>query len=699
MNDGIFVSYSHHDSETIEQIVTVLKEFTGREVWFDYRLRGGENYFSVIANQIIASKYFVFVVSAHSIQSDWCLRELEFAASEKRKIVAIWLEDVRISPRIKLVIQNTQYINWYTATPESFAESVSLAFNDHVAYPDVTNFLRDTDIADSTEQKYYLESKEIYKISALLEAEQNEQYSVCFIPENANLLGMAYELGITVAVNLKKAGFFYKVSKYYGNPDGQYLYAALKYHNDSEKQACSTQMLDAAEKGGTLALTYVGDCYYKGYDGFPADRKKAYTYYEQAAKAGGTVAMYYTAYGYRVGECLPKDFDLAYMYALRAKEKGFPRAYRLLGFMHLEGEHVEKNLLKAREMFSEAIRRGDYISYCYLGDVYGELKEHHRKAELYQKAAELAEQEIIESGIPFYKLADYYEENIGVSQNYELAARYYLKAAARKYEKAYLRAVPCILHLQRGKKETYLQKAYALNCRQAAYELGVMEKKKRKDKREKLSGDACAYFEAGAEQGDMNCAIELIRNYSCVMGNGVQRSDRPEAIKWFRFFFANADTECIQRLSEDKMLATYYYAYGVELDYDPDRQMPDRKLVLYYFQKSVEVCPSHLGSIINFAVDGYLFPKESDSGLEVDVPHAEEVLNFAVQYLNAYFAYISDVTPQNLETEKMNTRITLGKGYAFLSKCYEYGNHVSRNRDRAEQYKRIAAKMYIFINE
>ena len=94
-----------------------------------------------------------------------------------------------------------------------------------------------------------------------------------------------------------------------------------------------------------------------------------------------------------------------------------------------------------------------------------------------------------------------------------------------------------------------------------------------------------------------------------------------------------------------------------------------------------------------------LFPKESDSGLEVDVPHAEEVLNFAVQYLNAYFAYISDVTPQNLETEKMNTRITLGKGYAFLSKCYEYGNHVSRNRDRAEQYKRIAAKMYIFINE
>ena len=695
MNDGIFVSYSHNDSEVVEQIVTILKEATGKEVWFDYELRGGENYFSVIANQIINSKYFVFIVSAHSVESDWCLRELEFAASEKRRIVAVWLDNIRISPRIRLVIQNTQYINWYAVTTESFTESVCLAFNDYTAYPEVTNSLRDTDLVGSSQQKYFLDNKELSKLSALLQAEKNEQYSICFLPENANLLGIAYELGITAEADLKKADFFYKVSKYYGNPDGQYLYAALKYQTEGEKQACIADMLDAAEQGGILAMTYVGDCYYKGTEGFPADRSKAYEYYELAAKAGGTVAMYYTAYGYRIGECLPKDHALAYMYALRAKEKGFPRAYRLLGFMYRDGQFVEKNLLKSIELFREAINRGDHISYCHLGDVHEELGETARKAELYQKAVELAEQEIIESGIPFCRLAGLYEAGKGVEQDYETAARYYLKAAQRKYENALQQAVPCILHLERGKRAHYLQKAYALNCKRAAYELGLIEKKKRKNKKEKLPQRAVDYFEAGAEQGDMYCVMELIRNDSCVLGNGTDRADRQNAIKWFRFFFANANHAFIHRLSEDNVLATYYYAYAIELDYDPDVNKQDREFVLYNFKKSVEDCPLHLGNIIDFAVNGYLFPKESESGLEVDVLHAEEVLNFAVQYLNAYFEFIQRTKPESLPAEMTDTKNTLGKGYAFLSRCYNYGHYVAKNRDRAELYKSIAAKMYI----
>ena len=107
MKDGIFVSYSHQDSANVEQIIQTIRATSHMDVWFDRNLHGGENYFSVIANQIVENKYFVFIVSHNSIASDWCLRELEFAASERRQIIAIWLEDVPISPRIKLVIQNT----------------------------------------------------------------------------------------------------------------------------------------------------------------------------------------------------------------------------------------------------------------------------------------------------------------------------------------------------------------------------------------------------------------------------------------------------------------------------------------------------------------------------------------------------------------------------------------------------------------
>ena len=135
MNDGIFVSYSHNDSAAVEKIVAVLEEVSGNEVWFDYKLRGGENYFSVIANKIIENKYFVFVVSKSSVESEWCMRELEFAASEKRRIIAIWLEDITIAPRIKLIIQNTHYINRYSATDTLFRDAVASVFSGAASAP------------------------------------------------------------------------------------------------------------------------------------------------------------------------------------------------------------------------------------------------------------------------------------------------------------------------------------------------------------------------------------------------------------------------------------------------------------------------------------------------------------------------------------------------------------------------------------
>ena len=61
MKDGIFVSYSHQDSAKVEQIITTIRDTSGMAVWFDRNLHGGENYFSVIANQIVDNKYFVFI--------------------------------------------------------------------------------------------------------------------------------------------------------------------------------------------------------------------------------------------------------------------------------------------------------------------------------------------------------------------------------------------------------------------------------------------------------------------------------------------------------------------------------------------------------------------------------------------------------------------------------------------------------------
>ena len=67
-NNGIFISYSHEDFETVNKIAGVIKNSCSSKVWFDINLRGGEYYFSVIANHILESQFFVFIVSAKSTE-------------------------------------------------------------------------------------------------------------------------------------------------------------------------------------------------------------------------------------------------------------------------------------------------------------------------------------------------------------------------------------------------------------------------------------------------------------------------------------------------------------------------------------------------------------------------------------------------------------------------------------------------------
>ncbi len=685
MQDGVFVSYSHKDVKIVEQIVSIIREKSGKEVWFDHKLRGGENYFSAIANQIIENKYFVFIVSDNSVMSDWCLRELEFAASEKRHIIAIWLDNISIAPRIKLVIQNTHYINWFSTPNQLFTQSIEQAFSGEFVNASMAAADSDNDDVIPKNKRYFLDSESIKHLQELLRAEEKESYSVCFVPENANLLGIAYETGVLVEPDLKKAALYYKASKYAGNLDGLYLYSALKRREEPENADYLADMIEAAEKGSVLALTHVGDNYYYGENGLTANKNKAYEYFERAAKGDGIAAMYYTAFGYRKGECLPKDLELAYMYALKAKEHGFPRAFRLLAFMYEDGQYVDKDLQKAVSMYEEAIKRGDYLSYCYQGYVYGELGQIDKKVELYKKAYELAESGEIRSAVPYYRMAVLYDDGIGVEADPKTAVDFYFKAAEKKHANAKKWAVSCIRKIE-GDKTELLKRAFELECRDAAYELGIIERDKR-DKTERFSEEAIRYFSAGAELGDMYCVQELLSDYAVIIGKGKTKADRAEAIRWFRFLFANADEDFIASCKKYDIWSTYYYAYAIELDYDTDVNAQDREFVLFNFKKSVEESPKFLGNIIHFAVNGYLFPKESGSGLSIDVLHAEEVMAFASEHLGEYYEYIKVNNPDNYPTEWKTAVDLMKKGYNFISNCYASGKNVpAKDKEKAKDY-------------
>ena len=684
--DGVFISYSHKDVDAVEKIVEILRNTCKKEVWFDRNLRGGENYFSVIANEILQNDFFVFIVSDHSVNSEWCIRELQFAASESKKIIAIWLDNITIPAGVRLVIQNTHYINRYSTTNSLFSDALMLAFSGSSAIASRSAASNDDDVIPSL-NKYFLVPEEMQKLNELLRLEEEARYSVCFLPENAKLLGIAYELGINVAEDTKKALLYYKTGMYFGDADSEYLYASLKNSQEPDAQYIQ-QMIDAAEKGSVIALTKIGDNYYAGRDGFPVDINKAYDFFEAAAKKAYAEAMYYIAYGYRKGECRAQDLELAYMYNLRALECGFPRAFRQLAFMYEDGAYVEKDPQKAVRMYEEAIKRGDYLSLCYQGYICGEAGDIQKKAELYLKAVEYADEDKIKSGLPYYRAAYIYSKGEGVEQNIVTACYYCLKGAERKNKSSLNWAVDYIKKLPASMREEYLLKAYELKCRDAAYELGRAQIDKAGDDNARLSDKAVMYFSEGALSGDIFCAEELIRNFSFILGKGDRDKDRDEAIKWFRFFFANISDEEKELFRKNNSLATYYYAYAIELDYDPDVGKKDREFVLFNFKKSIEECPKHFDLITHFVVNGYLFPDESGSELPVDVPHAEEVLEMLEENLDKYKEFCGEFTG--------TFKSTLGemiKGYNAISECYAKGNFVKKDKIRAQHYKTKALKI------
>ena len=684
MDESIFISYSHQDAAAAHETAEALRQASGMAVWTDHKLRGGENYFSVIANQIMASRFFVFLVSGSSVRSDWCLRELEFAASEHRRIVAVWLEEVPIPPEIRLIIQNTHYIHY--CNDGSFFQALRSAFSENAA-PMASESVFIEDDADRTwSDTCFLSSDTIKKIESLLNAYQLEKFSFCFQPENACLLGIAYDLGLRVEPDPGMARFFYRISARGGSWDGKFLYAALLQREAASgaDAPLTPEMQEAADRGSVYALTCLGSSYYHGLNGCEKNYARAYALWQQAADAGGVTAMYKIAWGYRTGEFREKDPELAYLYAALASEHGYPRASRLLGSLYEHGEFFKKDLQKALGQYRQAVLRGDLLSLCYEGWVCGELGDDAGRLERYRRAADLAEEGKISSGLPFFRLASLCEADDPAA-----AAALYLKGAARHHRNSISCAAAAILKIPDPEQRLpLLREAFRLQCPGAAFALGRLEPV---DASGRLSDRAVACFTAGAESGDMSCAAALISRYSWVIGRGQGREDQQEALRWFRFLFANADDAYLAHMRKTGQLAAYYYAYAVELDCSCTQQDSDREFVKLYFEKSLQESPVHLLRIVCFVVEGYLFPEDSGSGLSLDVVHAEEVLVLAEKHLHSFCRYLLQETPGDFSSQWGRLGEKLTQGCTRIADCYSSGISVPRNKAAAKDYRSRAS--------
>jgi hypothetical protein len=105
----VFVSYASDQRGSAGYVVSLL-EVAGFKVWWDRSLQVSHNYSSAIQQALESCKCVVTLWTKAALASDWVLGEATYALQD-RKLVALWMEDVRLPPPFN-VTQSLDLRRW-----------------------------------------------------------------------------------------------------------------------------------------------------------------------------------------------------------------------------------------------------------------------------------------------------------------------------------------------------------------------------------------------------------------------------------------------------------------------------------------------------------------------------------------------------------------------------------------------------------
>ncbi|MCM1369220.1 MAG: sel1 repeat family protein [Candidatus Amulumruptor caecigallinarius] len=149
-----------------------------------------------------------------------------------------------------------------------------------------------------------------------------------------------------------------------GDAGAMYRYSALLERGYDTIPADSAESLRwlslSARAGNAAAMNYLGFLYGKGYVAggdtlLNARRDSAYYWIRKASDAGNALASYNLSYMMSENNA---DIDSVIKYLKRGASGGIPAAMTMLAGRYADGKGVEKDTLKAVELYEKAIAKG-----------------------------------------------------------------------------------------------------------------------------------------------------------------------------------------------------------------------------------------------------------------------------------------------------------------------------------------------------
>ena len=106
----VFVCYSHENEKVVFAEIEWLQS-QGVRVWYDAGISAGAVWREEIADAIRGASQFLYFVSAGSIRSDHCSREVHFALDKELPVLPIYLQSVELPGELDLALARVQALS------------------------------------------------------------------------------------------------------------------------------------------------------------------------------------------------------------------------------------------------------------------------------------------------------------------------------------------------------------------------------------------------------------------------------------------------------------------------------------------------------------------------------------------------------------------------------------------------------------
>ena len=116
-----FVCYAHADGARVSAELGWLQS-AGIRFWYDEGIRAGDNWRNTIGRSLLDATHVIFFVSKASLASEHCNREINLALDEGKTIVPVYLEDVELTPDLKVGLSRIQALR--AADGESYQSAL-----------------------------------------------------------------------------------------------------------------------------------------------------------------------------------------------------------------------------------------------------------------------------------------------------------------------------------------------------------------------------------------------------------------------------------------------------------------------------------------------------------------------------------------------------------------------------------------------